>query len=335
MLALMGAPPRNRPASPLRAQIALFVVSLIWGATFVWMKQAMNAAVAHLGPDRAVTTSALFLGVRFGAAALIVLVISRSARRSFERPHAAPAWGAGLWLGFLLLGGFGLQMRGLADVSPAVSAFLTSLYVIFTALLAALKSRRGLQWSLALGALLATLGAGLVRGRPQLHFTFAEWLTVAAAFAFGAHILATDRLTRVVEPMRVTFTSFVVVALGNLALFAVCKLRDDVLTWEQVTDLLLAREFLLPLILITLLATVVALSLMNLFQRDLDPVRAAILYAFEPIFALFFGLAAGLETLSPWLWIGGGMILLGNLVAEIGGVRSARKSAANAVAPPT
>jgi drug/metabolite transporter (DMT)-like permease len=225
-------------------------------------------------------------------------------------------------------------MRGLSDVSPAVSAFLTSLYVIFTALLAALKSRRGLRWSLAAGAVLATLGAGLVRGRPELHFTFAEWLTVGAAFAFGVHILATDRLTRVVEPMRVTFTSFVVVALGNLAIFGVCLLRDDALTREHVIGLLCAREFLVPLVEITVLATVVALSLMNLFQRDLDPVRAAILYAFEPIFALFFGLAAGLEVLTPWLWIGGGMILLGNLVAEMGGVRAARKVAASSLAPP-
>lgn len=330
----MSASPPTQPLSPLRAQVALFVVAVIWGATFVWMKQAMNAAAAHLGPDRAIASAALFLGVRFGAAALIVLAISRSARASFERVHARPAWGAGLWLGFLLLVGFGLQMRGLSEVSPAVSAFLTSLYVIFTALLAALKSRRGLRWSLALGAVLATLGAGLVRGRPELHFTFAEWLTIGGAFAFGVHILATDRLTRVVEPMRVTFTSFVVIAAGNLMLFAVCMTRDEALSWERIETLLLAREFLVPLVLITVFATVVALSLMNLFQRDLDPVRAAILYAFEPIFALFFGLAAGLETLSPWLWVGGGLILFGNLVAEIGGVRAARRKAAGALAHP-
>jgi drug/metabolite transporter (DMT)-like permease len=334
MLALMSAPPRTRPISKWRAQLALFFVSLIWGATFVWMKQASNAASAHLGPDSVIAGAALFLGVRFGVAALIVVVISRTARSSFERAHAVPAWRAGLWLGFLLLFGFGLQMRGLADVTPAVSAFLTSLYVIFTALLAALKSRRGLRVSLAAGAVLATFGAGLVRGRPEMHFTFGEWLTVASAFAFAAHILATDRLTRVIEPMQVTLTSFVVVAVGNLGVFAVCMLRDDALTWERVTGLLCAREFLVPLALTTLLATVVALSLMNLFQRDLDPVRAAILYAFEPIFALFFGLAAGLEILTPWLWIGGGMILLGNLVAEIGGVRAARRIAASSLAPP-
>jgi drug/metabolite transporter (DMT)-like permease len=331
MRALMSAPPRTRSAALLRAQIALFCVSLIWGATFVWMKQASSAASAHLGPDEVIAGAALFLGVRFAAASVIVYVISRSARATLGGEGARPAWRAGLWLGFLLVCGFGLQMRGISDVTPAVSAFLTSMYVVFTAILAALKSRRGLRMSLAAGAILATIGAGLVRGRPELRFTFGEWLTVASAFAFAAHILATDRLTRVVEPMRVTFTSFVVIAIANLAVFAVCLASDDAVTWERTVGLLTSREFLVPLVLTIVLATVVALSLMNLFQRELDPVRAAILYAFEPIFALFFGLAAGLEQLSPWLWVGGGLILAGNLVAEIGGARAGAKDSA----PPT
>jgi drug/metabolite transporter (DMT)-like permease len=272
--------------------------------------------------------------MRFSAAALIVFVISRSARATIGGADARPAWRAGLWLGFLLLLGFGLQMRGISDVTPAVSAFLTSMYVVFTAILAALRSRRGLRMSLAAGALLATIGAGLVRGRPELRFTFGEWLTVASAFAFAAHILATARLTRVVDPMRVTFTSFVVIAIGSFGVFAVCLASDGALTWERTVDLVSAREFLVPLALTIVLATVVALSLMNLFQRELDPVRAAILYAFEPIFALFFALAAGMETLSPWLWIGGGLILAGNLVAEIGGARAARASTPDSLAPP-
>jgi drug/metabolite transporter (DMT)-like permease len=326
MRARMTAPPRTRAATRRRAQLALFVVSLIWGATFVWMKQSLTAAAAHLGAERGIAASALFLGVRFGAAALIVLVISRTARRAWTRPDAGPAWRAGAWLGLLLLLGFGFQMRGLEDVTPAVSAFLTSLYVLFTAILAAIRSRRGLHVSLVAGAVLATLGAGLVRGRPELHFTTGEWITIASAFVFAAHILATDRLTRVVEPMCITLTSFTVIALGNLALFAVCMASDAALSWERVTGLLAAREFLVPLVLTTILATVVALSLMSLYQRELDPVRAAILYAFEPIFATLFGLAAGLDSLTSWLWIGGGLILLGNLIAELGGCRAPAES---------
>ncbi len=65
-------------------------------------------------------------------------------------------------------------------------------------------------------------------------------------------------------------------------------------------------------------ATVVALSLMNLFQKELDPLRAAIVYAIEPLWALFFGVWKGLDVLSGWLWIGGALLLAGNLVAVSG-----------------
>lgn len=289
------------------------------------MKQAVTAASQALGPGSETSAAALFLTLRFGAAALIVLVISVKSRAAL-RPGSRAEWRAGLWLGFLLILGFGLQMRGLEDVSPAVSAFLTSLYVLFTALLAAARSRRGLRMSLAIGAVLATVGAALVRGRPELHFTTGEWLTVASAVVFAVHILATDRLTRVVAPMPVTVTMFVVVALGNLSVLGVCAASGGV-DWERVGALLQTREYVVPLVLTTTLATVVALSLMNLYQREIDPVRAAILYAFEPIFAMFFGLWAGLDTLTSWLWVGGSMILLGNLVAEIAGARNANSAA--------
>ena len=285
------------------------------------MKQALVAASSRLGPGSETAAAALFLGLRFCAAALIVLVISRTARLGLRRTGSRPAWSAGAWLGFLLILGFGLQMRGLADVTPAVSAFLTSLYVLFTAAMSAARSRRGLRASLAVGAILATIGAGLVRGRPELRFTTGEWLTVASAFVFAAHILATDRLTRVIAPMALTFTSFVVIALGNVVVFGACAVIDGP-QWERVGELLQAREFLVPLILTTTLATVVALSLMNLFQRELDPVRAAILYAFEPIFAVIFGVFSGLDTLTPWLWTGGALILAGNLIAELSSWRS-------------
>ena len=70
--------------------------------------------------------------------------------------------------------------------------------------------------------------------------------------------------------------------------------------------------------------------LMNLFQRRLDPVRAAVLYAFEPIWAALFGIAAGTDAFTTYLWLGGGLLLAGNLVAELG---PALGSSASARAP--
>ena len=310
--------PEPRAPSPApvawRAVIALLVVTVIWGCTFVWMKQGMAASRAKLGPGNGTAAVALFMALRFGIAAVCMAVFVPAARRGLTRD----AWRGGLTIGALLLGGFALQMLGLEDVSPAVSAFLTSLYVLFTALLSTAIERRGPSLGLFAGVLLATLGAGLIRGRPEVAFNAGEILTVACAVLFALHILATDRITKRVAPMAVTLTSFTWTALGSVFLLLATRIPADAVALGELAELAARPAFLVPLALSTIVATVIALSLMNLYQRELDPVRAAILYAFEPIWAALFGIACGMDRLSAWLWVGGSLLLAGNLVAELG-----------------
>ncbi|HUH05524.1 MAG TPA: DMT family transporter [Kofleriaceae bacterium] len=223
------------------------------------------------------------------------------------------------------MGGFLLQMFGLADVSAPVSAFLTSLYVVFTALLSSARTRRPVGAWLAAGTLLATFGAGFISGPPQLAFGWAEWLTVGCAFLFALHILATDVVTKRHDPMAVTLTAFVWVTLGSVVTFALGVGSIDT---ARLGGLVASRDFLWPLVLSSLLATVLALSLMNLFQRELDPVRAAILYAIEPVWASLVAIGLGVSTPDRWLWIGGSALLAGNLLAELGPLLARRRLAA-------
>jgi drug/metabolite transporter (DMT)-like permease len=296
-----------------RAVIALLLVTVLWGWTFVWMKQATDAAKAQLGDEGLTAGIGLFMTLRFGLAALAMLALP-AVRRGLTRG----TWSAGLWIGLALLGGFLLQMFGLSGVSPAVSAFLTSLYVLFTALLMLARDRRTPHVALMLGALLATFGAGFIGGPPQLSFGLAEGLTVGCALLFAVHILVTDAYTKREAPMPVTMTSFAVVALGSAALCAIGIALAPSADARSLFELATTREFLVPLLLASSLATVLALSLMNLFQRELDPVRAAIIYALEPIWAALVSISQGRESATNWLYIGGGALLLGNLIAELG-----------------
>ncbi len=316
---------QRRPGSKrVRATVALFAVSVIWGFTFLWMKQAVDAFQRIAGPDHAIAGSGLFLVLRFGLASVMLLVCLPSARRGLT----APAWRGGAWLGLLLVIGFVLQMVALEDVTPAVSAFLTSLYVLFLAVLTAGIERRAPRLAFAAGALLATAGAALVRGRPEIeHWSASELLTVLAAVAFAVHILVTDRVTRSIAPMPVTLTMFVWVTLGGVILVAVEAARGKGVDLDVVGALLQDGVYVRALLLTTVFGTVVALTLMNQFQRDLDPIRAAILYALEPIWAAAVGIYAGEDRATGWLFIGGGLLLAGNLVAELAGMRPARITA--------
>lgn len=290
------------------------MVTLIWGGTFLWMKQATDEVDRRLGPSAAVAGVGLFMSLRFGLAALLLPLLVPAARC-----RRAPAvWRGGLLLGVLLLGGFLLQMFGLRGVSPPVSAFLTSLYVLFTALLHAAAERRAPGWTLLLGVALATFGGAYISGPPQLGFGAAEWLTVACAVVFAAHILATDAVTKRVPPLPVSTTTFAWVALGSLAVLGLGLLGDEAPRLGALLGLLGRWDFAFPLVCSSLLATVVALSLMNQYQRDLPPVRAAILYALEPVWASIFAIALGRATPHFWLFAGGSALLLGNLVAELG-----------------
>lgn len=304
----------NSPASRTTAILALLVVTVIWGGTFVWMKQGLAAVEAELGAGHERLGIGLFMALRFGLAALCLVAFVPAARRGLS----GAAWRGGVWIGGLLFAGFVLQMLGLTEISPAVSAFLTSLYVLFTAVLTAGLEKRGPSLALFLGVVLATIGAGFIRGRPEIAFNFGELMTVACAVVFALHILATDRITRRVAAMPVTLTSFVWVTVGSVALTVVASCEEGSPSFGELAAMTTTAGFAVPMLLSSLLATVLALSLMNLYQRRLDPVRAAVLYAFEPIWAALFGIACGTDAWTVYLWLGGTLLLVGNLVAEIG-----------------
>jgi len=296
-----------------RAILALLGVTVLWGCTFVWMKQSLNGALRVLGRSGGVTVVILYLGVRFTLAAGLLALWPR-ARRALDRG----AWRGGAFLGAILFAGFILQMLGLEHVSPPVSAFLTSLYVVFAALLSAWLHKARPHLPFMIGVVLATVGAGFIEGPPHLTFGPAEWLTVASAFLFGIHILATDTITKANVPLGVTLGMFVCTAGFAVVALPVAMTRPGAPALSELIALLRDASFVVPLLLATIFATVLALTLMNQFQRDLDPVRAAILFALEPIWTTLIAMLLGFGRPGFWLWVGGGALIAGNLIAEWG-----------------
>ena len=305
-----------KPAKTSKQAIAaLLVVTIIWGWTFVWMKEALQTSEAQLGSRGMVAAVGLFMMVRFGMAAVFLPIVVPAARKGLSTKQA---WVDGAWLAAILLSAFLLQMFGLQGVSPAVSAFLTSLYVAFTAILSRFNSQTRISRALVFGVFMATVGSGFISGPPQLHFDLPEWLTVFCALLFAVHILATDVITRRTSPALVSLTTFAWVTVGGALTLGIGISLDPSIDTSALTTLLLTPGFYKPACLTSLLGTLVALSLLNQFQRELDPVRAAILYALEPVWASLIALSIGMGTIDSWLIFGGGALILGNLVAELG-----------------
>jgi len=90
--------PSAEQLSRLKADLALAFCSLLWGATFVVVKNALDHASVFL-----------FLAVRFTVAAALMLAFSSRLLRRFEREDLF----AGLRLGCFMFLGYAFQTAGL------------------------------------------------------------------------------------------------------------------------------------------------------------------------------------------------------------------------------
>ena len=290
-----------------QAAIGLFFVTLLWGGTFVWMKQAVNSLDDELTQYTTAGVVGVIVCSRFLIAFVALLPFSSEARRALSSKED---WKGGLILGGLMLVGFVVQMIGIKSLNPSVSAFLTSLYVVFTAILSVKISDRKPTRTMVLGVGLATIGAGFIDGPPHIVWGLGELLTVVCAFFFALHIIYTDRITKQLNPIAVTSTSFAVLVIGagSLALIASRDFRVFESAWQT--------GVVIPLICLGLFGSLACILMLNAFQRHLNPTHAAIIYSFEPVWATLYSWQQGLVDISIWLAMGL-LLLVGNIIVEL------------------
>ena len=290
-----------------QAALGLFFVTLLWGGTFVWMKQAMVSLEGELNQYTTAGVVGVIVCSRFLIAFVALLPFSSTARNALTSKED---WKGGLILGGLMLAGFVLQMIGIESVSPSVSAFLTSLYVVFTAILSVKISDRKPTRMMIVGVALATLGAGFIDGPPHIVWGTGELLTVACAFFFALHIIYTDRITKKLNPIAVTSTSFavLVVGAGTIAIFS----SRDIMVFESAWQ----DGVIIPLLCLGLFGSLACILMLNVFQKHLNPTHAAIIYSFEPVWATLYGWQQDLVDISIWLLMGL-LLLLGNIIVEL------------------
>ena len=292
-----------------KAIYALLTVTLVWGATFIWMKQALENLEdekINFGKNAVVAT---LVAARFAIASVVMVVFFSNARNALRDKVF---WKDGLVLGVLMFLAYFSQMVGLDDIDPSVSAFLTSLYVVFTAIITTVMAKKRPTRILICGVLLATFGAGFIEGPPHVSWGLGEILTVICAALFALHIIFTQKITLLRDPIGVSTTSFFVVTICSILMVFVLGEGWDFDQW----GLVLSEGVLIPVLLLGLGGTFFCLLVLNLFQRYLHPVQAAIIYALEPVWATTIALTLGMIDWSVWIIIGGGALFIGNIIVE-------------------
>ncbi len=296
-----------------RAVWGLVFCTLFWGATFFLMKTGSERIAEKLPEADRDWAPLLFLAARFTLASLAFPIVFP---RLFSGARNSIRWGVIAGVPFSV--GFMLQIYGLREVDPAVSALFTSMFVVFTPLLGRFLFGKRTTAAVALAIACAVLGLWLVTGAGKSgmpHFGRGEWLSLLCALVFSFQIHATDVGTKKCDPIGLAWHQ---VTFGALACaLPILLVRPS--AFAALPAALPHPSVWLGIAFTAILATVGSMALMSHFQRFLSPNHAAVVYTLEPVFAGIFSAIFFSEGFGAAKLVGGGLILAGNLACGIRG----------------
>ena len=286
------------------AHILLLTVVAIWGATFVVVKDALQDA-----------SPLLFNLLRMSLAFLALVAINHRQLRNLSRRTIL----SGMVVGVFLAAGYQFQTAGLARTTPAKSAFITGLVVVFVPLLTVIPALRPIgthapRWNAALGALLAFSGLLLLTTPAGTHLQdifrtigTGDLLTLACALAFAAHLLAIAHTSRGIPAAQ----------LATLQIGFAALIMAITLPLGGHPHLILSIRLTTALAITSLFATAAAFTIQSWAQQHIPPTHTAVLLTLEPVFAFLTSLLFFYERLGRRSLTGAALILAGIAITEL------------------
>ena len=274
-----------------QADLTLLLATFLWGTTFAVVKDALASA-----------TPLAFLTLRFSIAALLLAPGTR-----FRPPPAGRELRGGLLLGALVALGFISQTAGLVITTASRSAFIVAISSVLAPVIALtlLGQRPGWLTAAALG--MATLGIYLLTAPDAGGLNRGDLLTLVCAACFGAQIVAVTELGREYDARRLVW--FQVAGTAIVSACALLLLERPRIHWSG--------AFLAALAYSVVFASTTCFLLQMSAQRHMSSARAALIFCFEPLFAALTSWLVLGERLAMLQWLGGGLIVLGMIAADL------------------
>ncbi|MHB8193916.1 MAG: DMT family transporter [Bellilinea sp.] len=269
----------------------LVLTALVWGSGFV----AQRIAAASMG-------SYTFNAGRFILGAVIVFSVA-GFRWQVQKDQLRWMGLAGL----VLFCGSTLQQLGMKTTTAGNAGFLTSLYVVIIPFLLLVFARQKIQAVIWVAIGLAALGALLLSTGGQYQPAPGDWLVLAGALFWAAHVIIVGTRGRQSEPLMFTVGQFAVAAVINL-IFAL--LFDYGKTAPQ-------PEAWLALLYSAVVPVGIGFTLQVIGQRHAPPIDAALIFSLEAVFAALIGYLILNERLLPIQLLGCGLILLAIIITQI------------------
>ncbi len=265
---------------------ALLAVAAMWGISFVWMKDILDQQDVYS-----------FLTSRFIFAALAMIIIKPKVLKLFTKELVSKGFIIGLALG----SGYIFQTLGLDRTTPAITGFITGLYVVITPLIAALLLKERVTLTMWGFILLAVVGLAVL----SVHgwsVGFGEFLVFISAILFAVHIIMLGAWSK-------NFDAYALTVMQLIGCAFLSAIPSGINGFNPPPD----TQVWAVVIFTAVFATAIAFVIQTWSQARISTTKVAVILTMEVVFAALFSFAYGMEPFTLRLAIGGTLVLIAML----------------------
>lgn len=274
------------------ARIALFTAALMWGSTFVVVKDATYT----MG-------TGFILALRFSIGSIVLVMIYYKKLKVIDKNYIV----GGSIMGITLFLSFWMQVSGLTlDTTPGKSAFLSAIYCVIVPFLYWLIIKEKPDKYNFIAAFLCIIGIFLVSLNEKLYITTGDLVTILSGFLAAANIIATSIYCKDKDVLALTILQLSVVALLSWISVVITNDFPSEYTKESVFGVIYLGVF----------ATAIGLVFQSIGIKYANPSSAALILSLEAVFGVIFSIIIYKEQITTKLVIGFVFISIAVIISE-------------------
>jgi drug/metabolite transporter (DMT)-like permease len=265
---------------------ALLAVAAMWGISFVWMKDILDQQDVYS-----------FLTSRFVVAALAMIALNPKVLRHLTKELVFK----GLIIGMTLGSGYIFQTLGLERTTPAITGFITGLYVVFTPLIASVFLKEKLTLLMWGYIALAVIGLAVL-SVDGWSIGLGEAFVLISAVLFAIHIILLGSWSKKFDAYALTVMQLIGCAILSAIPASINGFvaPPDMQVWSVI-------------IFTAIFATAFAFVIQTWSQARISTTKVAVILTMEVVFAALFSFMYGMEPFTLRLAIGGTLVLIAML----------------------
>ncbi len=293
---------------------ALLLTTLIWGATFVIIKESL----ASVSP-------VVFVSLRFAIASLILSPFIIKAFKKIDKELLK----SGLFLSIFFFAGFSTQTIGLKYTTATKSGFITGTFILFTPLFQYLIEKKLPKKENIYGIILIIAGLIFLASKGNTFFNIftelgggfniGDFFTLITAISYALYLVYLDVITKKFDYMPLVYMQILFTAVFGM----ISALLLSATGFEEI-KFSFSSQIFFAFFYTSIFATIITTYLQTRYQKTVTPTKAGIIFSFEPPLAAIFAFFILDERISSFGYIGGALIFTGLIITEFLGNRKSK-----------